>query len=151
MRKIIYTKPDGGIAVVSPVRNTIPYVETLTDAEIEQRAFDRLPPNAINPHFVLSVPQDRTFRDAWTSNGAEVLQEINKCREIHRAKLREMRLPKLAALDVEYMRADEDGDSAKKAEIAAKKRALRDVTNFSGIDEATTPDQLKLAIPEILK
>jgi len=66
MRKIIFTRPDGGLSVVHPSRNTIG--ETLTtDAEIEQRAWNKLPTDAINPKFVNAsdIPTDRTFRDAW--------------------------------------------------------------------------------------
>lgn len=151
MRKIIYTKPDGGIAVVHPVRNT--KGETLTtDAEIEQRAWDRLPPEAINPQWVdeSAIPTDRTFRNAWKAGNGCVDHHMAKCRELHKEKLRQLRAPKLAALDVEYMQADEIGDATKKAQIAAKKRALRDVTKDPAIDAAQTPEELKSVIPSAL-
>lgn len=63
MRKIIYTRPDGGLSVVHPVRNN---GETLSDAEVEQRAWDKLPATATSPRFVSSVPEDRSFRESWT-------------------------------------------------------------------------------------
>ena len=66
MRKILFTNTDGSLSVVHPTRNTIG--ETLTtDAEIEQRAWDKLPVDAINPVFVDEsvIPTDRTFRNAW--------------------------------------------------------------------------------------
>ena len=66
MKKIIYTNSDGILCVVHPCRNTIG--ETLTtDLEIEQRALDKLPVDAINPMFVdeSAIPTDRTFRNAW--------------------------------------------------------------------------------------
>ena len=66
MRKIVYTNSSGILCVVHPVRNTIG--ETLTtDAEIEQRAWNKLPTDAINPKFVNAsdIPTDRTFRNAW--------------------------------------------------------------------------------------
>jgi len=151
MRKIVYTKPDGGIAVVSPVRNTMPDVEVLSDAEIEQRAWDKLPQDAIDPQFVEVIPADRTFRDAWKAESGAVVEDLPKCREIHKERLRKLRAPKLAALDTEYMRADEVGDTAKKAEIAAKKQALRDVTNAAEVLNAKTPEELKKAIPDALK
>ena len=65
MRKIAYTQKDGSLAVVYPVRNTHPQVEDLTDAEVEQRAFDRLPKDAINPQFVEFIPSDKTLRHLW--------------------------------------------------------------------------------------
>ena len=58
---------------------------------------------------------------------------------------------KLAALDVEYQHADERGDVAEKARIAAKKQALRDVTADPAIEAAQTPEALKAVWPDILK
>lgn len=73
MRKIIYTQPDGTLAVVHPVRN-IRGDEDLSDTQIEQRAFSRLPKNALNPQFVDAslVPADRTSRDAWRQDGNRI-------------------------------------------------------------------------------
>jgi hypothetical protein len=53
---------------------------------------------------------------------------IDKAKSIHLDKFRAARAPKLSELDIAYSRADETGDTAKKAEIAAQKQALRDVT-----------------------
>ena len=150
MRKIIYTRPDGGVSVAHPVRNTIG--ETLTtDAEIEQRAWNALPAYAINPQFVETVPTDRTFRDAWKAGATGIEHDMPKAREIHKERLRSVRKPLLEALDAEYMHADEVGDSAKKSEIAAKKQALRDATKAAEIDAAATPEELKAAIPAALR
>jgi hypothetical protein len=53
---------------------------------------------------------------------------IDRAKAIHLDKFREARTPKLAALDIAFMRAVEQGDATKQAEIAADKQALRDVT-----------------------
>ena len=71
-------------------------------------------------------------------------------REIWRDKMRQARAPKLEALDVEYMQADEVGDASKKAIVAQKKKALRDVTSDPAIEAAQTPEELKLFWPSIL-
>ena len=152
MRRIVYTRPDGGLCVVHPVRNTIG--ETLiTDEEIELRAFGKLPLDAINPQFVEAsvLPQDRTFRNAWKQNGSLVEHDMVKARDIHRDTLRSLRKPKLEVLDMAYLRADELGDVAEKARIAAKKQALRDVTDDQRIEAAQTPEQLKAVLPDVLK
>jgi len=153
MRKIIYTRPDGGVSVVHPVRNTHPRPEQLTDAQIEERAWRKLPQNAINPQFVdeSSIPSDRTFRNAWVHGGNTINIDMGKARELHRKKLRELRSPILSALDTEYMRADELGDTTAKQRIALQKQALRDVTNDPAIDAAQTPEELKAVFPDILK
>jgi hypothetical protein len=73
-----------------------------------------------------------------------------KARNIHRQKLREMREPKLAALDVEMLQAIEDGDMTRRDAIKAKKQALRDVTEDPAIGKAKTPEKLKAVIPAAL-
>lgn len=97
------------------------------------------------------IPVDRTFRNAWKADCGKITHDMDKCREIHKSKLRELRAPKLSALDVEYMRALELGDSVKMQSIAAQKQALRDVTKAPELTAAKTPDELKAAIPAILK
>ena len=76
---------------------------------------------------------------------------MTKAREIKKDMIRAERAPMLAALDVEYMRAVETGDTVKQAEIAAKKQALRDATKDPAIATAQTPDQLKAVVPEALQ
>ena len=89
----------------------------------------------------LTVPADRTFRGAWQFNGAAVDIDMAAARDIHRDNLRREREPKLAALDVDYMKALEQGGDT--AAIAAQKQALRDVTADARIEAAATPDELK--------
>ena len=66
---------------------------------------------------------------------------MDKARDIHRDNLRAERAPKLAALDVAYMKALEQGHVT--TTIAAEKQALRDVTADARIAGAATPDALK--------
>ena len=152
MKKIIFSRPDGGISVVTPVLNTHGEPKGFTEADAEKRAWDKLPAIAIDPRFVSSaeVPMDRTFRDAWEDTG-QIGVNMPKAREIHKERLRQIRVPLLAALEVEYQRADEQGDAVLKAVIATKKQALRDVTNHPAIASAKTPDELKAVIPDALK
>ena len=137
MMQIIYTRLDGGISVVHPVTS-------------EQEAWSKLPSGARNPRFVdaSEIPTDRTFRNAWK---ADLSVDMAKAREIRKGHLRELRAPLLAALDTAYMRADEAGDVAEKAKIAAKKQALRDVTSDPAIVAAKTPEELKAVLPDALK
>lgn len=76
--------------------------------------------------------------------------DMDKAKEIHKNKLREMRAPKLAKLDVDFMRAAEANNPELQAEIAAKKQALRDVTKDQAIESAQTPEELKAVIPSVL-
>jgi len=76
--------------------------------------------------------------------------DMTKAREIKRDMVRAERKPLLEKLDVQYMRAQEAGDTELQQEIAAKKQALRDATVDPVIDAATTPDELKAAKPAAL-
>lgn len=73
-----------------------------------------------------------------------------KARDIHRDILRRVRDEKLVAADIAYMQADEAGDAARKAAIAAFKQQLRDMPNDPAITAASTPDDLKNVRPAIL-
>ena len=96
----------------------------------------------------VTVPADRTFRGAWQFNGAAVEIDMSAARDIHRDNLRAERAPRLAALDVDYMKALEtSGDTAA---IAADKQALRDVTADARIEAAATPDALKALTLDVL-
>lgn len=98
------------------------------------------------------LPKDRLFRNAWcdVTSAPTVDIDMPKARDIHRNRLREMRAPKLAALDIESMKAVIAKDDKKTNEIEAKKQALRDVTKHPSIDAAATPEQLMAAVPDAL-
>lgn len=72
----------------------------------------------------------------------------DKAKAIWKDKWRDARKPLLASLDIEFMKAVEAGDSAKQAEIAAKKQELRDVTqtDISG----NSPEEIKAVWPSVL-
>lgn len=89
----------------------------------------------------ITVPTDRTFRGAWTFNGNAVEIDMAAAREIHKDNLRAERAPRLADLDVAYMKALESGTGA--ADIAAEKQTLRDITDDARIAAAADADALK--------
>lgn len=100
-------------------------------------------------HFVdrKDVPDDRTYRNAWKSDGARVVHDMAKAREVHRQRIRRVRAAKLTELDVAYQRADEGGDFGLKQVIARRKQELRDLTADPAIDAATTPEALRATWP----
>ncbi len=95
------------------------------------------------------LPSDESFRDAWTFNDG-VTVDMTRAREIHRNAIRAARAPLLAALDVQYQRADETGDDARKAELVVRKNALRNVTTDPAIEAALTPADLNAVWPAAL-
>jgi hypothetical protein len=77
-----------------------------------------------------------------------IIINIDKAKAITLDRLRSERAPKLAALDLAFMRAVEQGDTAKQASIAAEKQALRDVTKAPLPDDVASLKDFK---PDILK
>jgi hypothetical protein len=130
-------KTDGGVAIMQADGD--PRVEVL---RWSQDQIDLVDVNGIVEIDPSAIPNDRTFRSAWKS---DLAIDMDKARDIHRDKLRRLREPKLAALDVELSRAF--NDPIKQGEIEAKRRALRDVTADPAIDAAKTPEELKAVIP----
>lgn len=104
------------------------------------------------------LPSDRTFRNAWdidkdatdpTYAGKRVKLNLTKGQEIAKENIRITRAPVLARLDVEYMQADEAGNSAGKSAAAAKKQTARDATADARITAATNEVELKAAMEAI--
>ena len=73
--------------------------------------------------------------------------DIQKAKEIWLNQYRRVRTPLIEKLDLEYMRADEQGNLELKKEIASKKQALRDVTKT---ELPNTLEEIKATWPEIL-
>ena len=73
--------------------------------------------------------------------------DMTKAREIWRNKIRDARTEEFKLLDMQYMRADETGNVAAKATIAARKNLLRDAPNDSAIENASTVEELSAVWP----
>lgn len=132
---ITYPQPNGQVAIVIPTGDVNDAIKDV--------------PEGVEYKIVESVEIDNDYFNAYEFDaelGAKV--NIEKAKAIHLDKFRAARAPKLAKLDIDFMKAVEANDEAKKAEIVAAKQALRDVTlttlpdDLAGI-KATWPDILK--------
>ena len=131
---ITYPQPNGQVAVVIPTGDVNDAIKDV--------------PEGVEYKIVESVEIDNDYFNAYEFDaelGAKV--NIEKAKAIHLDKFRSARAPKLAKLDIDFMKAVEANDEVKKAEIIAAKQALRDVTliplpdDLAGI-KATWPDIL---------
>ena len=168
MKRVIFTNVDGGLTVLnfapemfapkSATRGALANEDSLALDATEAEVFawckaKMVPADAIDVQEVdaAKIPTDRTYRNAWKTDGAGgVGHDMPKARDIHRDKMRDARKPKLAALDVEYQRADEAGNAATKSQVATSKQALRDVTATPEIEAAQTVDELAAVWPAML-
>lgn len=92
-----------------------------------------------------TVPANRNFRGAWSLSGSVISEDLDKAKELFKAKVREARQPLLDAEDVVYMKALEADDADAKAASVSKKQALRDAPANPAIDAATDIAGLKAA------
>jgi hypothetical protein len=98
------------------------------------------------PHRIIARGELPTmeFFDAWIfcddEEESAVRVDMAKAREVHRNRIRAARGSLLADLDVQFVRALEDGTPT--AEIVAMKQALRDAPLDPAIDAAETPAEL---------
>lgn len=138
MKYITYPQADNKLAVIIPADSSL---------AIEEIAAKDVPANT--PYKIVeTLDLDNEYFNAYEFDaelGAKV--NIEKAKAIHLDKFRAARSPKLAKLDIDFMKAVEANDEVKKAEIVAAKQALRDVTLI------TLPDDLagiKATWPDIL-
>lgn len=69
--------------------------------------------------------------------------DMTKAKEIHKDLVRQARVEKFTALDIEFQKAQES--SADTSAIVAKKQALRDAPAASAITNASNVTELKAA------
>ena len=86
------------------------------------------------------LPADIDFQNAWVYKDGKVEVDLAKAKEVHREYIRRERKEKLAALDIEFQRALETGDTSA---VVAKKQVLRDATADSAIEAATSLAELR--------
>jgi len=77
--------------------------------------------------------------------------DIDKAKDVYKDMLRSARKPVLEDLDLQFMRAVETGNATLQTEIAAKKQALRDVTNDPKIDKVKKAEDFRKIFPDVLK
>lgn len=148
MMRIAYTDNTGNLCIViaAPKEALERVLGPLTDEGYRAHVYERsIPKDATDIHDLpddWQPPSDRKWRNAWRSENGRVGICMDKARGICRDRLRAKRKPMLEALDAESLRAQEDGDAARLADIKARKQALRDAPANPKIDAATTLDEL---------
>lgn len=131
---ILHPQQDNKLAV------TVPCVSL-------ELAITALPTNTYKVVETLDI--NNNFFDAYEFDQDKgAVLNIKKAKEIKLNKFRQARKPLLEQLDVEYMRAVETSNTAKKKSIAATKQELRDVTALKLPNDI---DKLAEFWPDILK
>jgi hypothetical protein len=130
---IIYPQENGQIAVIIPTGDVQDCIKDV--------------PEGLPFQIVDSLDIDNDYFNGFVYEDGKAVADIAACKEIHLDKFREARKPKLAALDVQYMKAIEVEDSVAASAIAVQKQELRDVTKITLPD---TLPEIKATWPDIL-
>jgi hypothetical protein len=127
---IIFTNDNGGVSTC------IPTGEISIDAVMTKDVPAGRGARIVN---LTDLPRDNDFYDAWEMDATSVTVNLDKAKEITKARLRAEREPLLAAQDVAFQRALESG--ADTTAIVAEKNRLRDITGL--VDAVTTLEGLR--------
>lgn len=148
--RVIWEDVDGSI------KQTIPSPQFLRDnPNFDLNNLPGVSPAAVRKQVVADAdaPTNRTFRNAWKWDNRFTHKcgvDMTKAKAIAADKVREARVPVMAALDVEYIKADEAGNPAQKTAVITKKNAARDATQDPRLTNATTPDELEEALAAVV-
>lgn len=150
MKKLVISRPDGGVSIVHPAPNAIEELGLKTEQELEDYLVARY---TAEGHSVVSkiddvdLPDDsaeliwdevdgiptqrmsgnaREFRDDWTWSGSGVVTDPTKKVERKKSKAREVRNKLLEQSDTEAMVATERGD-ARLPQLKTYRQELRDL------------------------
>lgn len=131
MAQVIAYQTDVGVSVVYPTGEVS--FDTVVQKDVPSGAAYKIIDQS-------ELPSDRDFRGAWVfDNGVKI--DLKKAKDLFKQKIRSVREPLLAKLDIDFQRALESNSDT--TEIVSKKNALRDATSDPAISSATTVKKLK--------
>jgi len=133
MQVIIFQNDNGGVSTCIPTG----------EISIEAVLAKDCPKGAIIVEQSALPNQHNDFYDAWELIDGKVEVNFPKAVELTKKRLRAERAPLLAAQDVAFQRALEEGTDT--TAIVAEKNRLRDITNIT----ATTLDELRALKAEV--
>jgi len=127
---IIFTNDNGGVSVCVPTGELDIHAVKAKDTPKGSIIVDdsELPQGA-----------DAEFFNAWELTDGIVSVNMDKAKELTKERLRAERAPLLAAQDVAFQRALEEGGNT--ADIVAEKQRLRDITKLA--DSAKSTEELR--------
>ena len=143
-KRIVYTRPDGGVSVVCPAPEYVARFTTEAEALDAIRAKD-VPADAANVYVcdVAEVPASRRFRNCWRQVGTtppSVSMPLARAQRM--AEIRAERDERLATSDGLMLAMQDRGIPAGIAALKTYRQALRDVPQAMTLDSVATPEAL---------
>ena len=169
VQTIVIDMADGSVAIMSFVTRglspTLPpgaqwidaraqrWTREASDANVFAELLKTFPAGTVQPlRYALvkdaDIPTDRTYRAAWTHDGAGFGHDMTKARALHLNAVRAARARELERLDKEWMKATGQNEKQDADAVEAQRQALRDAPQTLPVGEAKTVDELKSLWPE---
>lgn len=155
-KRIVYSRPDGGVSIVVPAPEMVARFDTEAEALAAIQAKD-VPADATNVEIMdlNQIPVSREFRDAWEKPGAGVpVVNMPKARVLHAKKITAARIKAITMLQ---RRADEatlegrTADATKAANDRAAVEGLNLTTIATQIAATANPTALSAIWPAELQ
>lgn len=147
-KRIVYKNLDGSIGII------IPSDKALLEMTIEDIALKDVP-DGLTYHItdVSNIPDDRTFREAWTDDnlGETVDVDMVKARVIQMDRIRALRAEKFIEMGFPTKLNSELEAATISQATRDALQALRDIPQTYDLSIATTPEELKYRIPDEVK
>lgn len=157
MKAILYNDDDDRFCVIFPN-----YSECNNDEEKEnllQLVINKDLPKKIDgsnrQYFIKDykdIEERKYLKSAWKLNNltGDIYFDNDIAKEIKKNQFRILREPLFRKLDVEFIKALEQGNSDELNKISLQKNILRDITKID-LSELDTPQKLHSFIPDVLK
>ena len=125
MKKILFTRPDGGASIVHPAPDA--RLDTETEDEFVARiAISDVPADALNVQIIeqSEVPTDRAYRNAWRQSAGVISVDMPAAREIHAGRIAIAQVAEIARLKIEERKERLKGNTSLADSHAATVTAL---------------------------
>jgi hypothetical protein len=133
MNRIIYTTPEGGVAVIIPTESAALALKDVPEGVPYEIVEDD------------AIPSDRTFRNAWVMGDCCIDHDLDRCRAIGHDHRRAARAAEFAPHD-EVIAKQIPGNDAAAAEAARQSIREKYAAVQEAIEAASSPDQIKAAL-----
>ena len=141
MKRIIYTRPDGGVSVVVPAPDFVAEFKTEADALAVIQSGVQASATNVAVCDAADIPADRMFRNAWRRSiaGPPMISiDMPAARAIHALRINEA---------VRAKAGDLINREAMGEDVTTEKIALRDINVQQQINVAKTPEELAVIWP----
>lgn len=157
---VVYKREDGGIDIIHPTIRKPNNVDDITFlGNLSEKTYPTRKYTIVSDEFIKKIGFKlfSEFRNALTLKEQGIPKrtviefDLEKCKLIWVEKIRQHRNNQLKDLDIEFMKAMEDGDSDAVKEIGDLKKILRDLPQDFMKMKFTNIYQLKRCWPDILQ